>query len=122
GFDSILIASVTKAIAEQNPEGETKAAPSSKVIFQQGASDLHIDSLDNLARADVPDNTVKLATLSENTTTAEVWLADTTYRIYSQPIPIPVRTMAFSQPLEMPVRTDESDAAHDHSEKKPNAG
>lgn len=127
GFDSILIASVTKenTTTEQKAEGETKpAAPafSSKVIFQQGSSDLHIDSLDNLARADVQDTTVKLATLSENTTTAEVWLADTTYRIYSQPIPIPVKTMAFSQPVEIAVKTDVSDTAHDHSQKKPNSG
>jgi len=127
GFDSILIASVTKqnTTAEQKAEGETKTtipAFSSKVIFQQGSSDLHIDSLDNLARADAPDTVVKLATLSENTTTDEVSLADTTYRIYSQPIPIPVKTMAFSQPVEIAVRTDVSDTAHDHSQKKPNGG
>lgn len=127
GFDSILIASVTKenTTAEQKAEGETKPttpASSSKVIFQQGSSDLHIDSLDNLAREDARDTTVKLATLSENTTMAEVWLADTTYRIYSQPIPIPVKTMVFSQPVEIATRTDGSDTAHDLSQKKPNSG
>jgi len=124
GFDFILIASVTKenTTAEQKSEGEPKPALSSKVIFQQGSSDLHLDSLDNLARADAPDNTVKLATLSENTTSAEVRLADTTYRIYSQPIPIPLKTIAFSQPIETAVRTDVSDTAQEHSEKRQNEG
>jgi hypothetical protein len=124
GFDSILIASVTKEniTSEQRSEGETRSAHSSKVIFQQGSSDLHIDSLDNLARADAPDNTLKAATLSENTTTAEVRLADTTYKIYSQPIPIPLKTVAFSQPIETSAKIDESDTAHDRSERKQNAG
>jgi len=124
GFDSILIASVTKenTTTEQKSEGETKPARSSKVIFQQGSSDLHIDSLDNLVRADVPDNTVKPATLSENTTTAEVRLADTTYKIYSQPIPIPLKTITFSQPIDISAKDDESDTAHDHTEKKQNTG
>jgi hypothetical protein len=122
GFDSILIATVTKGktTAEQKSEGETKPAYSSKVIFQQGSSELHIDSLDNLVRADVPDNTVKLATLSENTAIAEVRLADATYRIYSQPIPIPLKTITFSQPIETSEKPDDSDTAHDHSEKKLN--
>jgi len=121
GFDSILIASVTKDV-EQKSEGETKPAHSSKVIFQQGSSDLHIDSLDNLARADVPDNTVKPATLSENTTLAEVRLADTTYKIYSQPIPIPLKTITFSQPIEISAKTNESGTAQEHSEQKQTAG
>jgi hypothetical protein len=124
GFDSILIATVTKenTAPEQKPEDERKPAYSSKVIFQQGSSDLHIDSLDNLVRADVPDNTVKLATLSENTTTAEVRLADTTYRIYSQPIPIPLKTIAFSQPIGVSEKIDVSGTAQEHSEQKQNAG
>lgn len=87
GFDAILIASTEK---KKNQSGETSV--SSKIIFQQGTPDLDIDSLDNLANADISDKTIDVRTLTENSTSADVRLAGTTYKIYSQPIEIPLET------------------------------
>jgi hypothetical protein len=89
GFDAILIASVER---KKSKDSASDTGVSSKIIFQQGSSDLDIDSLDSLANADVPDKTIDVRTLSENSTLADVRLAGTAYKIYSQPIEIPLRT------------------------------
>lgn len=111
GFDSILIASVV----EENAKGDQNSAtPSikSKVIFQQGASDLDIDSLNSLPRSDAVDKTVDLHSLSENSTTAEVLLADTRYRIYSQPVEIRVSTST-AKPVRAQSKTIPEAAEHE---------
>ena len=90
GFDAILLASLERKNTKNQP-AETSVR--SKIIFQQGSSDLDIDSLDNLVNADIADKTVDVRTLSENSTSADIRLAGTAYKIYSQPIEIPLRTV-----------------------------
>lgn len=87
GFDSLLIAKL-----ERSNTKDQQPTVRSTIIFQQGSSDLDVDSLDNLANANVPDKTIDVKILSENSTSAEVLLAGTGYKIYSQPIEMPVRT------------------------------
>jgi hypothetical protein len=115
GFDTILIASVkgkdenispqatsepdvlSKFIASLSGNGKNssphetpKPGTLSRVIFQQGSPELDIDSLDNLPRADAPDQTVDFKALSRITSSVDVRLADTSYKLYLQPLDIPL--------------------------------
>ena len=83
GFDAILIVSLD----EQHPKiGSEEKGPLSTTIYQEGAPELDIDSLDNLTRADATDKTIEFSTLSRSTSLADVRLADADYRMYLQPL------------------------------------
>jgi ABC-type multidrug transport system fused ATPase/permease subunit len=97
-FDSIVIAALEDDSKNIPPQGKSEPGVVSKVIFQQGTPELDIDSLDNLPRADAPDKIIDFKMLSRSTSSADVRLADTNYKIYLQPLEIPVPTV--SQPSQ----------------------
>jgi len=94
GFDSILIASLSDNKETKSAQEGSEPGAMSKVIFQQGTPELDIDSLDNLPRADGNDKIIDFKVVSRSTSSTDVRLADTTYKVYLQPLEIPLPTAA----------------------------
>jgi hypothetical protein len=92
GFDAVLIASL-KDDKKFVATGGAEPRVLSRVIYQSRSPELDIDSLDNLVRSDAPDKMVDLRTLTGKTGLVDVRIADTDYKVYVQPVDIPMATV-----------------------------